>query len=69
MSIWFKLDPVPRDIQITRYVPLPKSVRLERIQSNAQVFDFELADEDMSHLDSLDKGDSGAVDWNPIHCP
>ncbi|KAF8348293.1 NADP-dependent oxidoreductase domain-containing protein [Amanita rubescens] len=51
------------------YVPLPKSVKLERIRSNAQVFDFELSNEDMSDLDSLDKGDSGAITWNPINCP
>ncbi|KAF8690171.1 hypothetical protein AX14_003103 [Amanita brunnescens Koide BX004] len=51
------------------YVPLPKSVTLERIRSNAQVFDFELSDKDMSDLDSLDKGDSGAISWNPINCP
>ncbi|KAF8623076.1 hypothetical protein AX15_006493 [Amanita polypyramis BW_CC] len=50
------------------FVPLSKSVTPERIRSNTQVFDFELAVEDMASLDSLDKGDAGAVTWNPIHC-
>ena len=50
------------------FVPLPKSVTSERIRSNAQVFDFELATEDMTSLDSLDKGDEGAVTWNPVYC-
>ena len=32
-----------------------KSVHKERIQSNAQVFDFELTEEDMQLIFSLDK--------------
>lgn len=49
------------------FVPLPKSAVSERIRSNAKVFDFELADEDMAKLDALDKGNDGAITWNPIH--
>jgi len=49
------------------YVPLPKSSKAERIASNAKVYDFELSKEDMDHLDSLDKGDAGAVSWNPVN--
>jgi diketogulonate reductase-like aldo/keto reductase len=36
-------------------VVIPKSSRADRIRSNAQVFDFELADADMRVLDALDR--------------
>ena len=41
---------VQRDI-----VVLPKSTHRERIVENAQVFDFELTDDDMAALDALDE--------------
>ncbi len=40
------------------YLPLPKSVTLERIRSNAQVFNFSLTDEDVEIIANL-KGKTG----------
>ena len=37
------------------FVVLPKSVNHQRIQENAQIFDFSLSDEDMDELDALDR--------------
>ncbi|KAF9451832.1 Aldo/keto reductase [Macrolepiota fuliginosa MF-IS2] len=49
------------------FIPLPRSSKLARIRSNAQVYDFNLSDEDVTQLDKLDKGTEGAISWNPIH--
>ncbi|EIM90875.1 Aldo/keto reductase [Stereum hirsutum FP-91666 SS1] len=51
------------------YVPLPKSATPARIRSNANLYDFSLDEEDMERIDALDKGDAGAISWNPIHAP
>ncbi|MDE5943100.1 MAG: aldo/keto reductase [Clostridia bacterium] len=39
-------------------VVIPKSVHIERIEQNFNVFDFELSDEDMAVMASLDKKES-----------
>ena len=41
-------------------VVIPKSSNRERIRSNAQVFDFELGEDDMRVLDALDRTNGGA---------
>lgn len=40
------------------FLPLPKSVHAERIQENAQLFDFELSHHDMTVIDAL-QGQAG----------
>ncbi|KAG8946633.1 hypothetical protein FRC04_011527 [Tulasnella sp. 424] len=51
------------------YSPLPKSENPARILSNSQVYNFELADEDMETLNALDRGADGATSWNPVEAP
>jgi 2,5-diketo-D-gluconate reductase A len=41
-------------------IVIPKSSRRERIRSNAQLFDFELAESDMRNLDALDRTNRSA---------
>lgn len=51
------------------FVALPKSVHADRIQSNADVYDFELDADDMQALDDCDLGAEGACSWNPVDGP
>jgi diketogulonate reductase-like aldo/keto reductase len=46
------------------FVPLPKSVRRERIVENAQVGGFDISKEDMSTMDRLDE--YLVTDWDPV---
>lgn len=48
------------------YVPLPKSVRKERIEENAQVGGFEIESEDVKTMDGLDE--YLVTDWDPTDC-
>jgi len=43
------------------WVPLPKSDDLGRMSKNADLYGFEIPDEDMKALDKLDQGDDGAI--------
>jgi len=43
------------------WVPLPKSVTPSRILENADVYGFDLSEEDMKELDGLDQGARGAI--------
>ncbi|SMQ52448.1 unnamed protein product [Zymoseptoria tritici ST99CH_3D1] len=43
------------------WVPLPKSDNPGRIASNADLYDFELGDDDMKALDGLDQAGEGAL--------
>jgi len=48
-------------------VVLPKSEQLNRIQENADVFDFDLSDKDMETLDALDE--YLVTGWDPTKAP
>ncbi|EMD35716.1 hypothetical protein CERSUDRAFT_115677 [Gelatoporia subvermispora B] len=48
------------------FVPLPKSSDSGRVVSNANIYDFEISQEDMAKIDALDKGKAGAISWNPV---
>jgi len=51
------------------WVTLPKTSDPKRIVSNAAVYEFHLDEKDMAELDSLDRGDDGAVTWHPVNAP
>ncbi len=49
-------------------VEIPKSVRRERIEENARIFDFSLAPEEVVRLDALRDGGRVGL-WNPTEIP
>ncbi|BAX92908.1 aldo/keto reductase [Mycobacterium shigaense] len=46
-------------------VVFPKSVTLERVKSNFEIFDFELSDADVDAISALDSGEDGRNGPNP----
>ncbi|KAK7690955.1 hypothetical protein QCA50_006058 [Cerrena zonata] len=48
------------------FITIPKSQSRPRIQSNCQIFDFDLTEEEMDHLDSLNE--DLVTDWDPTNC-
>jgi len=49
------------------YIPIPKSASRRRIESNTQVFDFALANDEVAHLDTLNE--DLVTDWEVTTCP
>ncbi|KAI0826361.1 Aldo/keto reductase [Irpex lacteus] len=45
------------------FVPLPRSSKAERIASNADIYDFEISEEDMNALNSRPQK---PISWNPV---
>ena len=43
------------------WVPLPKSDNPQRIKQNADVYGFDIVQEDMKKLDDLDEQEAGAI--------
>src|SRR5207237_460721 len=61
ISLATKYSKTPAQLMIRwgiqqRLVVIPKSTREERIRENSQVFDFDISDDDMRSLDSLNEG-------------
>ena len=46
-------------------IPIPKSSNEERIKENFNIFDFEISDNDIDIIDSLNEGDNISVSGVP----
>lgn len=42
-------------------IVIPKSGNPDRIIANIDIFDFELSDDDVNNLDTLDRGEKGRI--------
>ena len=49
------------------FVVIPKSAKAERIRENADVFDFNISDDEMAELDSFNE--DLVTGWDPTHAP
>ncbi|ORZ26340.1 aldo/keto reductase [Lobosporangium transversale] len=49
------------------FIVIPKSAKKERIEQNADVFDFDIADGDMAVLDSMNE--NFVTEWDPTVAP
>jgi 2,5-diketo-D-gluconate reductase A len=47
------------------HVVFPKTTRIERLRENFALFDFELSEDQMSALDTLDRGEAGRLGAHP----
>lgn len=47
------------------HIAIPRSVHAERLKENFAVFDFELTQDEMRQMESLDKGEAGRTGSNP----
>jgi diketogulonate reductase-like aldo/keto reductase len=70
IAIGEKYDKSPVQVTLrwmlqTDIIAIPKSVHKERIESNADIFDFELSQEDIETINGLDKGESERIGPNP----
>jgi methylglyoxal/glyoxal reductase len=46
-------------------ITIPKSVHPERIRENADIFDFELSEDELARIDALDRGEAGRLGPHP----
>lgn len=65
-----RLDKSPAQVVLRWHIErgdivFPKSVTPERIKENAEIFDFELSDDDIDAITALDKGEAGRRGPNP----
>lgn len=59
MSVTTSLTTDNHRLQHCRFIPIPRTATPARISSNADIYDFELSEQDMRALDDLDLGEDG----------